>query len=314
MATSTFLEPNFPQQYSIRDALLVRHGLTDTICVTAFKEVDGKTIATEHFCAGVDEAAALIERSYQREDIKAIWSNLQRLKPGSSQRKKESIESYTNLLIDIDRKSKKDAQGRKVNATEEEREVLLESANQVAAFLSPEFGQPVLADSGNGYHLSWRIGDATDWGKGIPVEDGQRLYKCLLLLLKRRFERPDLNLEIDASLADETQVVTVWGTFNRKYPDLLGRPQRQSRVLSMPERLLQVRSGMKHAVQVTASTIDLFLTVHQTGESPANPANGGDAQRAEGHTAGEPRLARKLRRARPHRLLVAGDFLRERKL
>jgi hypothetical protein len=272
MATSTFLEPNFAQQYSIRDALIARHGLTDTICITALKEVDGKTIATEHFCAGVDEAAALIERSYQRGDIKAIWSNLQRLKPGSSQRKKEFIESYTNLLIDIDRKSKKEAQGRKVNATEEERDVLLESANRVAAFLSPEFGQPVLADSGNGYHLSWRIGDATDWGKGVPVEEAQKLYKRLLLLLKRRLERPDLNMEIDASLADETQVVTVWGTYNRKYPDLPGRPQRQSRVLRMPEHLLQVGSGTKHAVPVTASTIDIFLSVNQTGESPANPA------------------------------------------
>jgi hypothetical protein len=272
MATPKFLESNVIQQYSIRDALLARHGLTDTICVTALKEVDGKNIATEHFCAGVDEAAALIERSYQREDIKAIWSNLQRLKVGSSQRKKEFIESYTSVLVDIDRKSKKDAQGRKVNATEEEREVLLESANQVAAFLSPELRQPVLADSGNGYHLSWRIGDATDWGKGIPVEEAQKLYKRLLVLLKRIFERPDLNMEIDASLADETQVVTVWGTYNRKYPDLPGRPQRQSRVLSMPEHLLQVGSGAKHAVPVTASTIDIFLTVNQTDGASADAA------------------------------------------
>ena len=37
MATSTFLESNFIQQYSIRDALLARHGLTDTICVTALQ-------------------------------------------------------------------------------------------------------------------------------------------------------------------------------------------------------------------------------------------------------------------------------------
>src|ERR1700757_2169769 len=87
MATSTFLEPNFAQQYSIRDALIARHGLTDTICVTVLSEVNGKTVVDNHFCEGVDEAAAFIERGYQRGDIKAIWSNLQRLKPGSSQRK-----------------------------------------------------------------------------------------------------------------------------------------------------------------------------------------------------------------------------------
>jgi len=260
MATSTFLELNPVQRYSIRDVLLTRHSATDTICITALKEVDGKTIATERFCTGVDEAAALIERSYEREDIKAIWSNLQRLKPGSTKRKNETTDSYANLLLDIDRKTKKDAQGRKVNATEEERKVLLEAANQVAAFLSPEFGQPVFADSGNGYHLSWRIGDAMDWGKGIPVEQGQNLYTRLLALLKKKFERPDLNMEIDASLADDTQVVTVWGTYNRKYPDLPDRPQRQSEMLSIPGHMEAVLNGdLKHPQVVTWSMIDQIL-------------------------------------------------------
>jgi hypothetical protein len=41
--------------------------------------VNGKFIVSERFCNGVDEAADLIERSYQREDIGAIWTNIQRL-------------------------------------------------------------------------------------------------------------------------------------------------------------------------------------------------------------------------------------------
>jgi hypothetical protein len=268
MASSTFLELNPVQRYSIREVLLTRHGATDTICITALKEVDGKTIAIERFCTGVDEAAALIERSYQREDIKAIWSNLQRLQPGSTKRKNETIDSYTNLLIDIDRKTKKDAQGRKVNATEEERKVLLEAANQVAAFLSQEFGQPVFADSGNGYHLSWHIGDVMDWEKGIPVEEGQKLYKRLLALLKKKFERPDLNVEIDASLSDETQLITVWGTWNRKYPDLPERPQRQSQVLSVPPHVEFFLNGeQKHPQVVTGSMIEQILLTNPIDDS-----------------------------------------------
>ena len=280
MATSTFLEVNPVQRYSVRDMLLTRHDATDTICITALKDVDGRIVATERFCTGVNEAAALIERSYQREDIKAIWSNLQRLKPGSTKRKNETIDSDTNLLIDIDRKNKKDAQGRKVNATEEERKVLLEAANQVAAFLSPEFGQPVFADSGNGYHLSWRIGDAADWGKGIPVEQGQELYKRLLALLKRKFERPDLNMEIDDSLADATQVVTVWGTYNRKYPDLPGRPQRQSEMLSIPGHMEAVLSGdLKHAQVVAWSMIEQLLLTNAIDDvlvEEGKPATSGE--------------------------------------
>jgi P4 family phage/plasmid primase-like protien len=282
---ATFLVPPL-HRYSIRDVLLTRHDATDTISITALKEVDGRTIATERFCAGVDEAAALIERNYQREDIKAIWSNLQRLKPGSSQRRKETIDSYTSLLIDIDRKNKKDAEGRKVNATDEERKVLFEAANEVAGFLS-EFGQPVFADSGNGYHLSWRIGDLGDWRKGIPVEEGQKLYKRLLALLKKKCERPDLNMEIDASLADDTQVVTVWGTYNRKYPDLPGRPQRQSELLSVPGHIEAVlRGDLKHPEVVTAFMIEQILLTNPIGDTPVKeykPAEGGrkqDKQRA----------------------------------
>lgn len=273
------VESSTVQRYSIRDALLTRHGAGDTICITARKEVDGKVLPTERFCAGVDEAAAVIERSYQRPEIKAIWSNLQRLKPGSSQRRKENIDSYTNLLVDIDRRDKKDAQGRKVNATEAEREVLLKVAHQVAHFLTP-LGQPVFADSGNGYHLSWRLGNVFD-EKGIEPLDGRRQYESLLRLLKRKFERPDLNVEIDASLADETQVVTVWGTWNRKYPDLPERPQRQSQVLSLPPVMESFLNGeRKHPEVVTWAMIEEILLANPAEkDAPTGgrkPASGGD--------------------------------------
>lgn len=248
--------------YTIKDALLSRHSATDTICVTGYKLVDGKFKVNEIFCNGVDYAAKVIERSYQRKDIGAIWTNIQRLKAGSTARKKNDIESYTNLVIDIDRRDKK-VGGEKVNATEEERKVLYNSAREVIAFLA-DFGQPVFADSGNGFHISWRIGDAADWSKGIPAEQGQELYKRLLVVLKQKFEHLDVNVEIDASVADPTQVVTVWGTFNRKYPNTPDRPQRQSQVLNMPGHLLL----QKHAQPVTANTIEMFLAANEIKDQP----------------------------------------------
>src|ERR1700738_1408748 len=88
-----------------RKILLSRHDDHDWICVSAYKVVSGKFIVSERFCNGVDEAANLIELSHQREDIAAIWTNIQRLKPRSSRRKKgETIDAYTNLTIDIDRR------------------------------------------------------------------------------------------------------------------------------------------------------------------------------------------------------------------
>jgi putative DNA primase/helicase len=216
------------QHPDFKSILLTRHGANETICVSAYKTVNGKFVVSERFCNGVDEAANLIERSYQHEDIGAIWTNIQRLKPGSSRRKKgETIDAYTNMTIDIDRRDKRDADGSKVNATDGEREALRTVAEKIVKFLSPSFGPCVFADSGNGFHLNWKLAD-------IEPGEGQRYYRAVLAVLKRKFESPEANVEIDASLADDTQVVTVWGTWNRKYPELLNRPQRQSKVLFFP--------------------------------------------------------------------------------
>jgi hypothetical protein len=239
------------QRRDFKGILLTRHGANETICVSAYKVVNGKFIVSERFCNGVDEAANLIERSYQREDIGAIWTNIQRLKPGSQQRKKgETVEAYTNIVVDIDRKWKmiqedgslcrhtskerKELQcgGFKANATDAEREVLLGIAGKINGFLAPLHTAAAFADSGNGYHIAMQC--VGSLGTPLSPERGKELYSRLLALLKSKFESPDLNVEIDASLADDTQVVTVWGTWNRKYPDMLERPQRQSKVLLMP--------------------------------------------------------------------------------
>src|ERR1700693_3840995 len=216
------------QHPDFKSILLTRHSADETICVSAYKTVNGKFVVSEYFCDGVDAPAPLIERSYQREDIGAIWTNIQRLKPGSNRRKKrETIDAYTNMTIDIDRRDKRDADGNKVNATDGEREALRTVAEKIVKFLSPSFGPCVFADSGNGFHLNWKLAD-------IEPGEGQRYYRAVLSLLKRQFESPEANVEIDASLADDTQVVTVWGTWNRKYPELPDRPPRQSKVLIFP--------------------------------------------------------------------------------
>jgi hypothetical protein len=162
-----------------------------------------------------------------------------------------TIDAYTNLCIDIDRHDKRDADGNKVNAADEEREVLRSVAEKIAAFLNPAFGPCVFADSGNGFHLNWKLGD-------IEPGDGQRYYRAVLNLLKRKFESPDVNCEIDASLADDTQVVTVRGTWNRKYPELLDRPQRQSKVLFLPDRQTPIKFY----------DLEIFLNENKVADAP----------------------------------------------
>jgi len=55
-----------------KKVLLSRHGENDTICVTAYKLRGGKQIAVQRFCAGVEQAAGLIGRAYEREDMDSV--------------------------------------------------------------------------------------------------------------------------------------------------------------------------------------------------------------------------------------------------
>jgi len=239
------------QHPDFKSILLTRHSAGETVCVSAYKVANGKFVVSERFCNGVDEAANLIERSYQREDIGAIWTNIQRLKSGSSRRRKGETDAYTNMTIDIDRRDKRDADGNKVNATDGEREALRTVAEKIVKFLSPSFGPCVFADSGNGFHLNWKLAD-------IEPGEGQSYYRAVLALLKRKFESPEANVEIDASLADDTQVVTVWGTWNRKYPEFLDRPQRQSKVLFFPPTQKPIKFY----------DLEIFLDANKDGTGP----------------------------------------------
>jgi hypothetical protein len=243
-----------------KKVLLTRHAENDTICVSVYTRMsDGKYRPVETFCLGVQAAAEHVAANYEREDVGAIWSNIQRLKPGSTARSKDNTERYTNLVIDIDRRWKKiHADGsvcqhvatkdnpltcnpQRCNATDEERAVLQSTAGEIIRFIAPLArtalgrGTAGFADSGNGYHIS------------IPMDmepaEGQRFYNAVLNLLKQKFEKPDLNVEIDDTLSDFTQVVTIWGSHNRKYPHTELRPQRQSRFLIKPSNgLLPIKN------------------------------------------------------------------------
>ncbi|MFZ0862054.1 MAG: phage/plasmid primase, P4 family [Candidatus Sulfotelmatobacter sp.] len=214
---------------SVRTTLTLRHAAEnhyghDTIFVTRLPGGDVRA------CKGIDEATALVTELEQDPATKAIWTNLQQFKPNSEGRKKANCIAYRNVVLDIDRRMKTDKDGNKVNATEEERAVLLAKVEEINAYMktTPMGSCHILADSGNGYHMNWCM---ESFEGMVTPEQSKKAYASLLALLRAKFESPDVNMEIDQSLADETQVVTVWGTWNRKYPNTPERPQRQSKVI-----------------------------------------------------------------------------------
>jgi hypothetical protein len=178
--------------------------------------------------ASIDEAAAFAEALDQNPGVTNIYVNLQQLKPGSTRDRRPDVAQYTHFLVDIDRKNKK-IDGVRVNASEEERDALRQAAITVAEWIGGIVkAYPLIADSGNGFHLCWSLKPVFR-DPILPDEENQRTHKECLLAIKQRFDSE--MVEIDPSLSEPEQIIRLWGTHNRRDPETPGRPHRQSRIL-----------------------------------------------------------------------------------
>ena len=149
---------------------------------------------------------------------------------GSLTDKRQDIAQYVRFLVDIDRRHKR-VDGVRVNASEEERNSLRKVADEVNKWVSGILGaHPLVADSGNGFHLCWHLRPNAFTDAIAPNEDNKTTYKECLLAIKQRFDSE--SVEIDASLSEPEQIIRLWGTRNRRDPQTPGRPHRQSTIIS----------------------------------------------------------------------------------
>jgi len=102
---------------------------------------------------------------------------------------------------------------------------------------------PIVVDSGNGYHLYYRV--------DLPAEDGG-LVARVLARLAAEFDTPDA--KVDTVVANASRVAKVPGTLARKGEESPGRPYRASYVLEaygsmevVPEALLRDLGGEEPA-------------------------------------------------------------------
>jgi hypothetical protein len=82
---------------------------------------------------------------------------------------------------------------------------------------------PVLADSGNGYHLLYRL--------DLPADDGG-LVKRILHALAARFDTPAV--KVDQTVFNPARVCKLPGTWARKGDSTPDRPHRRSCLLEVP--------------------------------------------------------------------------------
>lgn len=123
------------------------------------------------------------------------------------------------LLVDLD-----PVRDPLVSATDAEKALTLEVARRVTAHLGAlSWPEPVLADSGNGYHLLYRV--------DLPADDGGAVERVLRALADR-FDTEAV--KVDRKVFNPSRICKLPGTLARKGDSTPARPHRRARLLEAP--------------------------------------------------------------------------------
>ena len=128
------------------------------------------------------------------------------------------------LLIDIDPKRSSG-----VSASNEEKNKAKKTINNVFAYLrNYGFSEPIVCDSGNGFHLLYNISmDNT--------EENKILIKTFLMVLDMYFSNEDC--EIDKTVFNASRITKLYGTIARKGNNTEERPHRGSKIVRVPDKI-----------------------------------------------------------------------------
>ncbi len=166
--------------------------------------------------------------------------------------KDSDILSRLRLLIDLDPHSAE--RGADEASTDAEKELARLKMVEVDLWLD-ELGwpAPIIADSGNGWHLLFAI--------DLPNDDqSHQLIRDFLNALSERFS--DNQVAVDISVHNASRVTKCYGTFARKGENRKDRPHRLSKLLSVPEDM-----GVVSA--------ELIVTATKAALAEATPATAG---------------------------------------
>jgi hypothetical protein len=126
------------------------------------------------------------------------------------------------LLIDVDAERESGT-----NATDAEKLEGWKVLSNVVAFLrSIGWAEPVIVDSGNGYHALYKI--------NVAAADNDTVRNVLKVLAWRY---DTAGAKVDQGVFDAPRICKVPGTWVRKGPHSAERPHRMSRFISIPEKI-----------------------------------------------------------------------------
>lgn len=131
----------------------------------------------------------------------------------------KDIVSRRWLLVDVD-----PVRDSRISASDAEKGHAHELVERVHCHLSERgWPAPIFSDSGNGYHLLYRI--------DLPANDGGIVERCLKALAAR-FDND--HAKIDTSVYNPSRICKLPGTWACKGDSIPTRPHRQSKILEMP--------------------------------------------------------------------------------
>jgi hypothetical protein len=207
------------------------------------KRIDGGISHVGYF----DSAEAALEAVKNDGGYEAIWASLNplpripdgftlnRLQPSPHRSKKEWYERRTSLLVDCD--AVRTNGQMKSNSTDTEMAAARVQADAIRKFLCDEmqWPPPLVVGSGNGTHLRWDVDLPND-------QASEELVRNLLIGLAAKFDNEQSR--VDASVFESNRVAKLPGTWARKAPEAAGRPWRESCILEVPERDIELPAAM----------------------------------------------------------------------
>lgn len=206
-----------------------RGGIAELRALGPGKKVRAGYFDADHLNGMVDAACRL------SGDAAGVYCVLNTIEPGCLGRAANRIDKYSKnttrdvdishrnwLLIDIDA-----CRPSGVSSTESEHQAALKLAAEVRESLAKQgWPKPIMADSGNGAHLLYRV--------DLPADDGNLVKNTLKALAKKHDCE---SAKVDTSVHNPARISKLYGTQVCKGDDTSDRPHRLARLLDVPQTL-----------------------------------------------------------------------------
>lgn len=200
--------------------------------IIEIRSIDPKPVVSGYFRVGSERLASELAK-YPKRTFYQTMNHLKNACYAREQcerlveRPKETttdtdINGYDWILIDAD-----PVRPSGVSSSREEKDAArLVSASVMKKLMSMGFSEPVVADSGNGYHLLFRI---------HANADQRQIIADFLSVLDMWFSTEAV--KIDTAVFNPARITKLYGTTARKGADIPERPHRPSSILRVPKEI-----------------------------------------------------------------------------